>query len=330
MYDVQGFVTCATFSGDDRLLLAVSREHLHEVWELSIPDKVVARKDAGLVRNRDFTLLAAGYTGSLVKQMLYVSAGVVTSGSCGIYLYSIPQSKDESDVISLNSILRSDVKDATLALSGATVYSGTSLSSISSFNLNSQAASDLPEICNNTTNSSTWGCNDMISNMSCVSEKLFIGLRDKGNVLLCDPRTGRVAQEIVVPESSGETWTMDVSCDGGSVVIANSCGVLNVFDLRNNIKSIFATSMKVQKKKVVNHRVCISPGDSLLSVSGYDKHIQVFNLKIPETNGESIFSHDGHRGHNVQNIVTHLWHPTQKKLLFSADDTGKLQAWRFK
>lgn len=47
-------------------------EHLHEVWEVSIPAKLIAGKDAGLTKNRDFSLLTAGYTGNLVKQVRHV------------------------------------------------------------------------------------------------------------------------------------------------------------------------------------------------------------------------------------------------------------------
>lgn len=231
-------------------------------------------------------------------------------------------------MISWTSTLRSDVKDASLAATRSSVYSGASLSSISIFDLSSHKTCNLGAISNNS--ASAWGSVDMISNMSFVSEKLFIGLRDKGNVLLYEPRVGLIMQEIEQPKFSGDKWTMDVSYDGCIVAIANASGALNVYDLRNVSKAIFTYSLVMQGKKDINHKVCVSPTDSLLSVSGYDNYIRVFNFKCPEVKGGCIFTHDGHRGTHVQNIITHLWHPSQEKLLFSADNTGKLQGWRFR
>lgn len=328
MYDVQGFVSCATFCDSDRLLLAVSREHLHEVWEVSIPAKLIAGKDAGLTRNRDFSLLTAGYTENLVKEMLYVSSNVVTSGSDGVYLYTIPQPKDDSDVISLTSTLRSDLRDSSLAATDNSIYFGASLSSISSFDLSSHKSCNLKGISN--ISASTWSSVDVISNMKYVSERLFIGLRDRGNVLLYEPRVGMVMKEIEPPKKFDEKWTMDVNYDGCVVAVASASGDLNVYDLRNVSKAMYVCALDVQEKKNINHKVCISPTDSLLSVSGYDTYVQVFDFKCLEVKGGCIFTHDGHRGSHVQNILTHLWHPSQEKLLFSADNTGKLQGWRFK
>lgn len=46
---------------------------VHELWELRVPEKLVACEYAGLVRNRDFTLAAAGYTKASVNQVRYSS-----------------------------------------------------------------------------------------------------------------------------------------------------------------------------------------------------------------------------------------------------------------
>ncbi|XP_045592609.2 WD repeat-containing protein 73 isoform X1 [Procambarus clarkii] len=330
MYDVHGLVSCATFCNDSRLLLAVSRESRHEIWELGFPEKLITRKDAGLIKNRDFNLLAAGFTECLAKQMLYVPSSVIISGSSGVLLYSLPQSKSESDVMSLTKTLRSDVKDASLALSSASVYSGASLSSISRFDLNSCKISEMPKVQNNTANSSVWDSKDAISDMSYVNEKLFICLRDKGNVLLYEPRVGTVVQEIAGSKKSEERWTMDVSCEGDTVAVANSSGMLRVYDTRNYNEAVFMARVKVEENTMRCHEIRISPTSSLVSVCGYDKNVHVYNFKTPEVNNGIIFSHDGHRGHNVQNIVTHLWHPSQEKLLLSADNTGKLETWRFR
>lgn len=46
---------------------------VHELWELRVPEKLVACEYAGLVRNRDFTLVAAGYTKASVSQVRHSS-----------------------------------------------------------------------------------------------------------------------------------------------------------------------------------------------------------------------------------------------------------------
>lgn len=46
---------------------------VHELWELRVPEKLVACEYAGLVRNRDFTLVAAGYTKAPVSQVRHSS-----------------------------------------------------------------------------------------------------------------------------------------------------------------------------------------------------------------------------------------------------------------
>lgn len=50
--------------------LFISSESLHELWLLSVPDKLLLTgKSAGLVKNRDFNLVAAGYTNGAVKKV---------------------------------------------------------------------------------------------------------------------------------------------------------------------------------------------------------------------------------------------------------------------
>ncbi|KAK7067421.1 hypothetical protein SK128_012705 [Halocaridina rubra] len=70
MYDVQGNITCGAFLNGNKLLLTASGDNRrHEVWELSIPKKLVAGKDAGLTKDRDFKIITAGYSGHKVKQV---------------------------------------------------------------------------------------------------------------------------------------------------------------------------------------------------------------------------------------------------------------------
>lgn len=115
MYDVQGNIGCATFYDNSKVLLGVSRskdffhssvnkmlssDHkkmgcisifislyvcktndagsLHELWLLSVPDKLLlAGRSAGLVKNRDFNLVAAGYTCGPVKRVCYVAGSTL-------------------------------------------------------------------------------------------------------------------------------------------------------------------------------------------------------------------------------------------------------------
>lgn len=114
MYDVQGNIGCATFYDNSKVLLGVSRSKdffhssvnkmylviikkwavflysflyvykandagsLHELWLLSVPDKLLlAGRSAGLVKNRDFNLVAAGYTCGPVKRVCYVAGSTL-------------------------------------------------------------------------------------------------------------------------------------------------------------------------------------------------------------------------------------------------------------
>lgn len=227
-------------------------------------------------------------------------------------------------MIELTNTVRHSVDgDVALAVSrDERVYAGDLLSNLIQLDLSSEKSQKpivLP--------SSFQRRSDKISEVKCAGDKLFICLENKGSVLIIDQRTGSLVQEIEQKDTSG-LWTMDTSEDLDFVALASSCGSAYVCDLRDNRKIYSCTSENAQNwsQKVTVH---LSPSGSYLSISGFDKTVEIHNYKCRESDSK-VFCHDGHRGEDVHGILTHMWHPTQKKLLFSADNTGKLNAWRFK
>lgn len=325
MYDVQGDIGCATFYDNSKVLLGVSRSSLHELWLLSVPDKLLlAGRSAGLVKNRDFNLVAAGYTTGSVKKVVRVGSSVVVAEEGGIHLYSIPQSNNPSDVISLTStLIRGAEGEVALAVSEAgRVYAGDTLSNLTQLDISSENTHKPIEF------PVTFQGSDKISEIKCVGHKVFICSRRKGSVLILDQRTDSFVQEVQVQKDTSGLWTMDANQDD-IVALASSCGSVSVRDLRHTHKEIYSHNVGSAHKSSQKVTVHLSPSDPLLSVSGFDKTVEIHDYLCGESDGK-VFCHDGHRGQDVQGIVTHMWHPAQKKLLFSADDTGKLNAWRFK
>ncbi|MPC11976.1 WD repeat-containing protein 73 [Portunus trituberculatus] len=323
MYDVHGDISCSTFYDSTKILLGVSRGSLHELLLLSVPDKLLAGRNAGLVKSRDFNQVAAAYTATSVKKLVRVGSRVVAAEEGGIYLYSVPDPNNASDVISLLSTLKKDVAGKTvLAVSGNHVYAGDSLSNLSILDLSSEKA-HIPVTLSNATKR-----NGDISEIVSVDDKLYICLKNEGCLLICDHRTNSILQEVQVKKPSG-VWTMNASKDGNFVALASSRGRVSVLDTRYTHREVFSHSLEYALNRTGNVTVHFSPSDPLLSVSGLNSVVEIMNYKCGEGDSK-VFSHDGHRGKCVHTIVTHLWHPLQKNLLFSADDTGKINAWRFK
>lgn len=228
-------------------------------------------------------------------------------------------------MIRLSSTLQQGLEgEAALAVSEAgLVYAGDSLSNLIQLDLSSEKVHKPIMF-----SGAFKGKSDRVSEVKCVGEKLFICLRDEGSVLVYDPRRESAVQEIQMQDTSG-MWTMDASEHHPDIVaVASSCGSLHVRDLRTTHKIYSYNSGKAQNlsQKPTVH---LSPSDPLLSLSGLDRTVEIHDYQRGESDGR-VFCHDGHRGEAVQGIVTHMWHPVQTKLLFSADDTGKLNAWRFK
>lgn len=323
MYDVHGDISCSTFYDSTKILLGVSRGSLHELLLLGVPDKLLAGRNAGLVKSRDFNQVAAAYTAGSVKKLVRVGSRVVVAEEGGIYLYSVPDPNNASDVISLLSTLKKDVDGKTvLAVSGDHVYAGDSLSNLTLLDLSSEKT-HVPVTLSNATKR-----NGDISEIVCVDDKVFICLKNEGCLLICDHKTNSVLQEVQVEAPSG-MWTMDASKDGNFIALASSCGRVSVRDTRYIHQEMYSHNLEDVLDRTRKVTVHFSPSDPLLSVSGLNNIVEILNYKCGE--GESkIFSHDGHRGKNVHTVVTHMWHPVQKNILFSADDTGKINAWRFK
>ncbi|KAK4316919.1 hypothetical protein Pmani_011968 [Petrolisthes manimaculis] len=290
MYKVQGKVTCMTFLDPNTLLVAISRGEVlevHELWELRVPDKLVTCGSAGLVRNRDFTQVAAGYTKTSICQVLWTCGGVVCSGPMGVHLYS----KEKSDVMSLVKDIRSDVKNASMAGSGFIVYLGEKPTNITSTNLGSSTTKHM-----SVESKETSSCTDTISKMSVINDNLFVGLKERGKVLVYDSKAGQVIQEIKYGEVCGGSWSMDVSQDGSTVVLAASNGAISIHDTRNCTQPLFTSIADTESGLQRNPDVRISPAGSHLSLSGYGISVQILDYQQFEGTSKNVFVHDGHRG----------------------------------
>ncbi|XP_047485186.1 WD repeat-containing protein 73-like [Penaeus chinensis] len=328
MYDVQGVISSAVFRNDNRLLLASSREHTHEVWELSVPEKLTAGPDAGLTKDRDFKQITAGYTPDRTKEMLVINSKVVLSGPKSVCMYNIPSFSDPTDVMSHICDIRNDTGDATLAQSESCIYSATDVTNLTDFNFNTNKVSQLSSL---PSQISRKGSDDALKISSIVyrSGKLYIGLSERGITYVYELGTGKVIQEITASDTLSGFWKIDISQDEKFVAFANSNGRVNVYDTRKLSEAVFEEKKEVQDQTKSNHQIHFSPEGNLLSLSGYSKLVEVFDVSDHSDRTE-VFCHDGHRDEQISTILTHLWHPSQNKLVFSADDMGTLQAWRFK
>ncbi|KAG0716333.1 WD repeat-containing protein 73 [Chionoecetes opilio] len=303
MYDVHGDISCSTFYDGGKLLLGISRGSVHELWLLSVPDKLLAGRSAGLVNNRDFHLVAAGYTAGSVKKAVRVGSSVVVAEEGGVYLYCVPEPGNASDVISLSSTLKSSVAgEAVLAVSGSQVYAGNTLFDLTLMDLSSEKTLGPVMMAKGSQR------NREISEVVCVGNKLFICSKNEGSVLICDPRTDSLIQEVQVQDTRG-LWTMDASQEGDCVALGSSWGSVSVHDVRNSGQKMYSHNQVMESDKTGKVTLHFSPSDPLLSVSGFDKTVEIFNYKGGKSDSK-VFRHDGHRGESVQLVVNHLWHPT--------------------
>ncbi|KAK7073707.1 hypothetical protein SK128_012707 [Halocaridina rubra] len=332
MYDVQGNITCGAFLNGNKLLLTASGDNRrHEVWELSIPKKLVAGKDAGLTKDRDFKIITAGYSGHKVKQMITVESAIIISELNGVHHYAIPKTSAETDIISCTKTLRQDIQDASLALNDSEVYSGTAVSNIQIYDLNSDASRNLSldVHCGSSPDEES----SVINELSVKNNKIYIGLMNKGQVLVYDTRQTNSVSSIKPPIHSSGRWTLDVSNDGTFISTLDATGIVNVYDHRKIASPVFKNFIPVQETadRESNSRLIaqFSPCQTYLSTSGIDKKIHVFDFRN-EGKDSCVFCHDGHRNEETRSITMHIWHPQQENLVFSADNSGQLQAWKFK
>lgn len=229
-----------------------------------------------------------------------------------------------TDFINLVKDIRSDVRNASMAGSGFTVYMGEKPTNITSTNLGSGITKNLT-VESRKVSSST----HTISKMSVISDNLFIGLKERGSVLVYDNRAGHVMKEIQHDEVCGGIWSMDVSQDGSTVALAASSGAISIHDMRKCTQPLYTTFSDTHSEVHEIPEVHISPTGSYLSLSGSGKCVQILDYKKFEGESKYSFVHDGHRGARVNRVVAHLWHPVQQQLLFSADDNSNIQAWKF-
>ncbi|XP_068236117.1 WD repeat-containing protein 73-like isoform X1 [Palaemon carinicauda] len=333
MYNVQGSISSMALKGNSKLLLASSRGQHHEILELSVPKKIIAGKDSGLTRDRDFGVLTGGYTTGLVKRILPLQAGVVTSESTGINFYSIPNSLDDTDIIMLKQVIKKDVESYPIADANSVVYYGIDISDVVTYDLSSETSKNISLVPDSTESLSKDINSGAIGDLCSKYGNIYICLNHSGNVLIFDPRKNHLLQKGIYCEPLGGRWTLDVSDSGHYVATFGSNGCLRLYDSRNFNKFLWNKDFKVQEefKSKSDECICVklSPHNNLVSVSGIDRNIHISGInEIPKD--DNLFIHDGHRDREIQSISTHLWHPEQENLLFSADDTGQLQAWRFK
>ncbi|RXG56106.1 WD repeat-containing protein 73 [Armadillidium vulgare] len=163
-------------------------------------------------------------------------------------------------------------------------------------------------------------------NSSC--NELIIGCRDTGLLQNFDIRSQK-SNSVELNEKNCK-WSYSLSYNRRNVCIVNSLGYFYLFDTRNLSKEISKLKFDydVCEENGIYLRAHFDPSDSFVSISGFDKCVNVFpgNASIDNS---PIFCHDGHtkRSHY---ICGHIWHPTLTNVIFSFDDNGTLQAWKFR
>ncbi|XP_066940287.1 uncharacterized protein [Macrobrachium rosenbergii] len=331
MYNVQGSISCMALKGNSKLLLASSRGQHHEISELSVPKKTIAGKDSGLTRDRDFSVMAAGYTTGIVKKMVPLESGVVTSESADINFYLIPNPSDDTDIITLKQVIKKGIENCPVAAAGSVAYYGIDISDVMAYDLSSDTSKDISLVTGSLEPLSKEVNSRTISELCAKHGNLYLCLNHTGSVLMYDPRKSQVSQKGVYSEPVGGRWTLDISDSGHYISTFSSNGTLRLLDSRNFSELLFTRSFEVQEEFRVAAEECICvrlcPHNSFVSVSGIDRNVQILDINEKDT---ITFVHDGHRDKEIQSISTHIWHPVQENLLFSADNTGQLQAWRFK
>ncbi|CAL4103127.1 unnamed protein product [Meganyctiphanes norvegica] len=333
MYDLHGVLSCITFNDSDRFLVAVTRENVNEIWELSIPEKLVLGKNSLPSKNRDFSMITAGYTTEKILQMVAVPIGFVASHSKDVIIYSIPSSHDFSDVIKQKLKIRSCDEPASLVTIKDKIYSCCRLSDVEAYDLSTELSISLqPPNISKTEVSRV----DTIGCMRSSQLGLSLGLKGSCTVVTLDRRDGSTASVIYEPSihqnnnglTSTESFTFDITPDGIYIALASSKGNIKVYDTRNSKKAILSKNIYVGESPVF-HNIKFG-SSSLLSVSGYDRLVHIFDIKSSLSELTNVFRHDGHRNTGIKTIVTHEWHPSSDNLIFSADNTGELQSWTFK
>lgn len=333
MYNLHGVASCITFNDNDRFLVAVSREKVNEIWELSIPEKLVSGTESLPSKNRDFSMITAGYTTENISQMVSVPNGFIASQSTEVVLYSIPTKQDFSDMIQQKNKIRSCIKPVSLSKLNDEIYSCSHLFDVEAYNLSTESSTSLQP--QNISNGEE--LRDLTVGCTRTSQLgLSLGAKNSCTLVTLDPRN--VSAASVIHESSIQqdsnnaatalSWTFDITPDGTYVAFASSKGNIRIYDTRSTKMPLVNSNMNVEETSV-NPNIRFG-SSSLLSVSGYDKCINIYNIKSSLSELTHIFCHDGHRNNGMKEVLIHIWHPSSENLIFSADNTGELQSWRFK
>lgn len=161
---------------------------------------------------------------------------------------------------------------------------------------------------------------------------LILGLRENGAIIRVDLRSN-LYRTIRPPTTNGRRrpWTSVTSPSGDKMASLNCEGKIFVFDTRNLSKEVsyFESEFGLCENYGEHLSLNFDPTETLISVSGFDKCVKVFSLQSSSRIREPIFNHDGH-SKKTDHICGHLWHPSLSKVIFSYDEKGILQAWRFK
>ncbi|XP_076032654.1 integrator complex assembly factor WDR73-like isoform X2 [Oratosquilla oratoria] len=321
MYNIHGTVSCMDMPSSDHLVVAASRDSKHELLELKLPDRLLEEKDAGLSNNRDFKMLSHGYSTSHIKQICATDEAVVSSERCGVNYYTIPQDKNINNIISQKCSLRQDVEFPVLGRQGTKVYSGTYNQNIS---INDLLSSQKSQSITSTEKEGD------ISVLKAQNDDLYVCLKNRNHIMKYDTRSN-CWTDLVNEKSFGNMiWTMDV-CINKMIACVSSQGQYYLYDQRFLKNVVQNTAIGMETNSSTHLQISFSPTtNNLIGISGFDKTLMIYDVADKSENPKPVFVHDGHRNKGADMIIMHLWHPCIEQLMFSADNQGELQAWKFR
>ncbi|KAB7495044.1 hypothetical protein Anas_05240, partial [Armadillidium nasatum] len=297
MFEFQGKVSSATFLSPE-ILIATSKNTngRYEILKLAVPDRLLAVKDAGLIKNRDFSVLSAGYLKNEATCVISSCNLLVTSEEEGINLYSIPKEEDsdclikqvrevgnedmvkrifginEYYLITYKSCIRR-LRHPQICCDGSNLISGTKLNNIKFHCIeNGKETQDYSSIFEDP---NLLGSN-FLSYLNSSCNELIVGCRDTGLLQNFDIRSQK-SNSVELNEKNCK-WSYSLSYNRRNVCIVNSLGYFYLFDTRNLSKEISKLKFDydVCEENGIYLRIHFDPSDSFVSISGFDKCVNVF------------------------------------------------------
>ena len=224
-----------------------------------------------------------------------------------------------------------DIKNPAIHFIENLLYAIIHINTLSTFDLNTQQTNIINLNSLNELSSDNFG---KISTIKNINHIIFLCHKMTGLINCFDVKSGKIIKSLNNNENNciKNIWIMDVAENKNYIALANSSYEIYIYDNRYSGKGPVSFHKEKEHESYVNEiDIAFNNNASQLSFSGIGKTIDIFKTDFKEEIfSEKMFIHDGHRSSKVNSILTHKWHPTLNNTLFSVDDIGILQAWRYK